>query len=423
MELDYFYWLLLLLLFGRAIGEVFRRFGFQPLIGEVLAGLILGPALLGLIVITADDENPLDTLAYFSQFGILMLMLLAGLITDFESFAENKMYSIVIGASGVIVSFFVVFLPLYFLLSIDFVSSLFIAAVLSNTAIEICAALLIHSSNQRLKAVVIGASFVDDILAVFIIGVVSPFVFLEVVPEPTEIIWLAARVIIFLIVILMVATWLLEKLFDRLHKGTEEFKLMLTTTFILTFLFALAATWVGLHFVIGAYLAGLVIGKWGSKVGPMLRRRITWRKLVEDIDPPLRAIFGPIFFGYIGLSVSFIVWDGIDKGTVNFAEVFYLIVLLGILVFVGKILGCGLGARICKFGKNESLTIGFAMCGRGALELVLLSFGLEIGAIDEAQFTALVIVTLITIIFTPILYTLQEKRAEKRAQESTSDET
>lgn len=411
MELDYFYWLLLLLLFGRAIGEVFRRFEFQPLIGEVIAGLILGPAILGLIIIPEGEINPLE---YFSQLGILMLMLLAGLITDFESFAENKMKSFVIGGAGVVVSFFIVFLPLHFIVGIEFLSALFIAAILSNTAIEVCAGILIHSENIKIKNVVLGASFIDDIIAVFLIGIVSSFVFLGRIPPPEEVAWLAARVILFLLITLMVVTWLLERLFDRLHKGTEEFKLMLTTTFILTFLFALAATWVGLHYVIGAYLAGLVIGKWGSKIGPMLRRRITWRKLVEDIDPPLRAIFGPIFFGYIGLSVSIIA----SAGGVGASEVVFLIILLGVLVFTGKILGCGLGARLCKFNGNESLMIGTAMCGRGALELVLLSFGLEIGVINEVHFTSLVIVTLITIILTPILYTLMHKRMTNARRQS-----
>jgi Kef-type K+ transport system membrane component KefB len=87
MELDYLYWLILLLLVGRALGELFRKFEFQPLIGEVLAGLILGPAVFALIVIPDGAENPL---LYFSQFGIIMLMLLAGLITDFESFSAYK---------------------------------------------------------------------------------------------------------------------------------------------------------------------------------------------------------------------------------------------------------------------------------------------------------------------------------------------
>ncbi len=87
MELDYLYWLILLLLVGRVLGELFRKFDFQPLIGEVLAGLILGPAVFALIVIPKGAENPL---LYFSQFGIIMLMLLAGLITDFESFSANK---------------------------------------------------------------------------------------------------------------------------------------------------------------------------------------------------------------------------------------------------------------------------------------------------------------------------------------------
>ncbi len=410
MDVDYLLWLILLLLFGRALGEVFRRFDFQPLIGEVLAGLILGPALLGFIVFSIGEENPLE---YFSQFGIIMLMLLAGLITDFESFAENKISSIVIGAFGVIVSFVMVFLPLHFLLGVDFLPSLFIAAILSNTAIEVCAGILIHSTNQKIKNVVLGASFVDDIIAVFLIGIVSSMVLL---PEKTldimEIVWLAARVIIFLFVALVVVSWPLEKLFDWLHKGTEEYKWMLTTTFVLTFLFALVATWVELHYVIGAYIAGLIVGKWGSRVGPMLRRRITWRKLVEDIDTPLRAIFGPIFFGYIGLFVSVIV----KEVGAPLWEVVSLILVISILAFLGKIIGCGLAARICKFNNSESIVIGTVMCGRGVLGLVLLSFGLEIGAITEPQFISLVIVTLITIVLTPILYTLTIKRYEKKGK-------
>ncbi len=335
-------------------------------------------------------------------------MLLAGLITDFESFAENKMSSIVIGAFGVVITFMIVFLPLRFLFGIGSIPSLFIAAILSNTAIEVCAGILIHSDNQKIKNVVLGASFVDDIIAVFLIGIVASISGRSL--EIMDIGWLAAKVIIFLFITLIIVSWLLEKLFDRLHKGAEEFKLMLTTTFILTFLFALVATRVGLHAVIGAYIAGLIVGKWGSKVGPMLRRRITWRKLVEDIDTPLRAIFGPIFFGYIGLSVSILIMGG----NTSFGEVAPLILILVVLAFLGKILGCGLGAKICRFNSNDSLTIGMVMCGRGALELVLLSFGLEIGAINEPQFISLVIVTLITILLTPILYTLSMKRNEKK---------
>jgi Kef-type K+ transport system membrane component KefB len=240
-------------------------------------------------------------------------------------------------------------------------------------------------------------------------------VFMGETPNVVDITWLGLRVIIFLFVTLVVVSKLLEMLFDRLHKGTEEYKWMLTTTFILTFAFALSATWVGLHYVIGAYMAGLIVGKWGSRVGPLLRRRITWHKLVEDIDPPLRAIFGPIFFGYIGLSTSII----LSQGNADMAYVVPFILILIILVFVGKILGCGIGARICKFNNNESFIIGCTMCGRGALELVLLSFGLEIEVITESQFISLVIVTLVTIVITPILYTLATKRNE-RLKKSTS---
>jgi Kef-type K+ transport system membrane component KefB len=135
----------------------------------------------------------------------------------------------------------------------------------------------------------------------------------------------------------------------------------------------------------------------------MLRRRIAWEKLKADIDTPLRAIFGPLFFGFIGISVVL--------PTINELEmVIPLILVLIILALTGKIIGCGLGARAFLFSREESLTLGCAMCGRGALELVLLSFGREAGLIDQTIFTTLVLVTVITVLITPILYTLAEKR-------------
>jgi Kef-type K+ transport system membrane component KefB len=274
-----------------------------------------------------------------------------------------------VGVMGVVVTFFLVLIPIYFILGpmydISLVSALFIAAIISNTAIEVSAALLMESKFVKLKTVIIGASFVDDILAVFLIGLISPFAAEGIqTPHLESILYLAVLIIIFLVVSLTIATKIFDAIFERL-KGHEG-KITLTATLVTGFGFAIIAKLVGLHEVIGAYIAGLIIGKWGSQVTPLLRRRIAWEKLKYDIDTPLRAIFGPLF-------------------------------------------GCGLGAKLSKFNKKESVMIGYAMCGRGALELVLLNFALNINLIDETIFTALVFVTISTVILTPILYKLAGK--------------
>jgi Kef-type K+ transport system membrane component KefB len=360
--------------------------------------MILGPILL------FQDALPLEELEVFSELGILMLMLLAGLTTDFEAFRENKMGSVVVGSLGVVVTFFIVLIPIYIFLGpiykINFVSALFIAAILSNTAIEVSAAVLMDSKRVNLKAVIIGASFVDDILAVFLIGLVSPMAFNEKVPAIEDILFLSALVLVFLVVTLVFATKIFEIIFNKL-KGREG-KITLTATLITGFGFAFIASIIGLHEVIGAYIAGLIIGKWGSEVTPTLRRRIAWENLKYDIDTPIRAIFGPLFFGFIGISVAM-------TGRIDLIMAVPLIAIFLVLAVAGKVLGCGLGAKLSGFNKDDSVMIGFAMCGRGALELVLVNYAFSIDLIDETIFTALVVITVLTVIITPILYNLVSK--------------
>jgi Kef-type K+ transport system membrane component KefB len=393
----------LLLLVGRTLGYIFQRYGFQSLIGEVLAGIILGPIMLA--ISAPYIISPTTELQVLSQFGVLMLMLLAGLMTDYKSFLKNRHASIFVGTIGVLATFLMIFLPLHFfigpLYGLSPLANLFIAAILSNTAIEICAGILLTSNRPKLKAVIIGASFVDDIIAVFLIGIVSAMVYSGETPTYESIFILSIEIILFLVISLLVATLVIEKIFDKLAGGRG--KITLTVTLIVAFVFAIISNLIGLHEVIGAYIAGLIIGKWGEHVGPMLKRRIAWEKLKTDIDTPLRAIFGPLFFGFIGLSLVF-------PSMENATNVIPLILLLLLLALAGKILGCGVGAKVFKFSNNESFTLGCAMCGRGALELVLVSFGRGAGLIDNTIFTTLVMVTVITVIVTPIIYTLAERR-------------
>jgi len=405
---NFLLFVLLLLLVGRSLGHIFERFGFQSLIGEVLAGIILGPIMFSIAAPFVIE--PIDELRVLSQFGVLMLMLLSGLMTDYQTFLKNYRASVFIGAMGVIVTFLIIFLPFHFIIgpiyNLSFLANIFIAAILSNTAIEICAGVLLYSKRPKLKAVIIGASFVDDIIAVFLIGIVSTAVYSGQTPTMDSIGVLSIKVILFLTFSLFIASTIIEKIYDKLVGGRG--KITLTVTLIIAFLFAIVASLVGLHEVIGAYIAGLIIGKWGERVGPMLKRRIAWEKLKTDIDTPLRAIFGPLFFGFIGLSI---ILPNID----DLFQIVPLIIILVVLAILGKIIGCGIGAKLFKFSNTESLALGCAMCGRGALELVLVSFGYDAGLINDTFFTALVLVTVSTVIITPIIYTVAERRIEERS--------
>jgi len=375
------------------LGVIFTKYNFQSLVGEVIGGVILSPLLLNVL-------TPNETLKIFSQFGIIMLMLLSGLLTDFHAFEENKFKSLIVGMLGVVFSMAFIFSVMY-LLGFSWVTSLFISVILSNTAVEVCARILMRRNvSKKVHAIVMGASFVDDIIAVFLIGLVGSLAMGESVTVNFLIIT-SAKVILFISVSLIILPYLLERyrVIDHLiGTGPQREKILLTFTVLFAILFAIIAQYSGLQGIIGAYIAGLIIGKWGSKVGPLLKRRVAYEDLVDDIEPISHALFTPLFFGFVGLQLGTI----LSELTIS-AMVILLVVLLSVAAIFGKFLGCGLGAIISKTSREEAGYIGLAMGGRGALELILLSIAYDRGIITGEVFASVIVVTLITVIATPLL--------------------
>ncbi|NPA75892.1 MAG: cation:proton antiporter [Euryarchaeota archaeon] len=397
---SFFLSVLLLILLARVLGILFAKFNFQSLVGEVLGGVILSPLLLGWIV-------PNETLKIFSEFGIIMLMLLSGLLTDYRKFQEHKFKSILVGVLGVLFSMILIFSVMY-ALGFGLIVSLLISVILSNTAVEVCARLLMNkTAGKNTHAIIMGASFVDDIVAVFLIGVVGSIALgTEVTPQYLT--FISARVILFIVLSLIIIPYFMERyrVIDHLiGSGPQREKVLLTFTILFAILFAIIAHYSGLQGIIGAYIAGLIIGQWGSKVGPLLRRRVAYDDLVDDIEPMSHALFTPLFFGYVGLQLGSIL-----SSFVVTTLVVVLVISISIMALLGKLIGCGLGARLSGLSRTESGFIGLAMGGRGALELVLLTISYDKGIISGELFAAVVIVTLITVIATPLLLTFYERK-------------
>ncbi len=390
---------LLLIFLGRTLGYLFSKFGFESLVGEVLGGIILSPLVLSLI-------TPNPTLEVFSFFGIIMLMILSGLLTNFTLFSKQKFQSFTIAFFGVVVSMvLVIFVLLPF--NLPPIAIIFTAILLSNSAIEVCTKIMMERMpDGKTYATIVGASFFDDILAVFLIGIITSAAFNNF--NPIDLGINVILVSLFLLISLYIIPIIFEriKILNRalLKKGKEE-KIFLTFTILFSLGMALAAKLAGLSEVIGAYVGGLVIGKWASKVGPMLKRRIAYEHLLRDIQPVVIAIFSPLFFGYIGITLGGIIAsEGISITTLIIAS------LLSVAAIAGKILGCGFGAKLCSYPKEDSLLIGTAMIGRGALEMVLVNLAYLAGIISAELFVAIVIATLVTVIAAPILYAKVHKK-------------
>ncbi|MGA1872598.1 MAG: cation:proton antiporter [Thermoplasmatota archaeon] len=416
--------LLLLLLLSRSLGLLFHRFKISPIAGEVLGGVILSPLILNLLSETPGKGTP--DLIIFSEFAIIVIMFHSGLYTDFSSFRQHKWTSIMVGALGVVASFILIFSLSFLVFGLSLETSLFLGAILSNSAIEVSSAMLANTRYDKLRTIVVGASFIDDILAVFVLGVVlsfvktTPRILLPIVGEVDGIAssvlnlgWTSLKVLAFLLLTFYILSKISHKVLDRF--AGRRFEVILSVGFLFALGLGIFAKWVGLHEVIGVYLAGLILSQWGVMPDPMLTRGIAWMKFKESFTNMMEALFSPIFFGVVGLLLGS---NLVSEGGDSIPYILIGVLLFSFFAFMGKIVGCGSGARLKKIAPSGALLIGVAMGGRGALEFILIKSGLREGLLSADEFSIVIIVTLITILLTPIMYRLTSKWKKEELDET-----
>ena len=386
-----------------------RRLKVSPIAGEVIVGLLLSPLVLNLLKEGA-------TLITFSEFAIIVIMFHSGLHTDFSSFREHKWTSLVVGTFGVVVSFGLIFALSWLVFSLSIETSLFLGAILSNSAIEVTSAMLSRTRFDKLRTIVVGASFIDDILAVFILGVVlsfvsrTPGVLIPLVGELdgatatiVSLLFTSVKVIAFLLITFYVLSKVTQKILDRFSR--KGFEVLLSIGFLFALGLGIISRWMGLHEVIGVYLAGLIMSRWGVLPDPMLTRGVNWMKFKETFTLMMDSLFSPIFFGVVGILLGSSLYN---EGGSSFFYILIGVLAFTFFAFMGKIVGCGIGARIKKIAPSGALLIGTAMGGRGALEFILIKYGLVEGLLSPDEFSIVIIVTLLTILLTPFLFRFVE---------------
>lgn len=385
--------LLVLLLSAKILGEALHYIGFSSLIGEVAVGIILGPALLGWIIITPGDPTS-EAIRGVALLGLIVLMLAAGMNSRFDMLMKVKFKALVIAISGMATTFALGFWISY-AWSQQLLASLFVAAVLSNTATEIVIRFTEHSPFRDLM---VGAALIDDIFAVYILGIISTATLSQASGQPLNFsvfIWSTLGIVAFFILIVYLSHELIIKrnIMRKLWKF-EQRGVPLTFAIILALALAAIAQQIGLHAIVGAYMAGLFIGRLRERPMVTLQSRIRLNTMLESITTSLQSILTPMFFVFVGLSFS------ISSGQISLV----LLIALTIAAFGGKLIGCGAGAAAVGFKGRELAEIGTAMCARGSLELAILQFGLLSGVINAGLFDVMVITALITTILSPILY-------------------
>jgi Kef-type K+ transport system membrane component KefB len=370
--------LLLIMVVVWLVGVLFRHLKLPILLGELLAGLIFGPALFGVF-----ESN--ETISVLAELGIFFLMLHAGLETAPKDLIHSSKTSLGMAFGGTLLPIvFGTLIGLYF--GYTGIQSVFIGLALSTTAISVTTKIFrdFRFNKSKVAHMVMGAAILSDITAFLILSIIIGVVEGGGSIEMTEVLILMAKVGIFFGGTIFAGTKLLpwfEKIFTS--KGQKAF----TFTLIIALAFGAFAEFIGLHYILGAYLAGLFVKE--EIVHPEV-----FKKIEDRLFGLSYSFLGPIFFVSLGFHVDF--------GVLQEPDTLLFLIMIIVAAIVGKIIGAGGMAYLTGRKKSESLLIGISMNGRGAVELIIALIGLEMGLIDERVFSILVFMAFCVTLITPI---------------------
>lgn len=379
MEYTFLLVLAVILLSTKLFGLLSRRVHMPQVVGALLAGIVLGPTCLNWIGET-------DFLVKTSELGVIMLMFLAGLDTDMEELKKTGVASFVIALIGVIVPLIggYVTYDLFFREAADpqhVLKAIFIGVVLTATSVSITVETLREMGRLKGKVgtAILGAAIIDDIMGIIILTIVTSFTDPSVNPVSVLVRLLSFFVFLFIVGFIMYRVF---KKFDKDYANRRRLA-------IYGFAFCLLMAFISEHFfgiadITGAYFAGLILCNIAK----------TRDYIAKKINIASYMIFSPIFFASIGIKTTV---DGM-----NFKILVFTIILL-LVALLTKVVGCGLGAKMCRFTNHESLCVGIGMISRGEVALIVAQKGAEFNLVNPVLFPAVVVVVIVTTLITPIL--------------------
>jgi Kef-type K+ transport system membrane component KefB len=368
--------LLILMVVVWSVAVLLRKIGLPTIMGELVMGVILGPAVLGWV-------HPSEIIDLLAQMGIFFLMLHAGVETEPREFFAALKQALGVAVVGAVVPFSVsVGVGLLFGLSV--ITAVFVGLTMTATAVVITLKILgdLHLQDTRVARVIIASCMFDDLLTLVMFSIVLGFVRDESV-DAVAIGLIIIKVALFFGGVIAVGYYVYP-LFrhpfrNRRGKG-------FTFVLILGLGFGLIAEAIGLHIILGAYLAGL-----------FFEPSVASEELLQKVEDRLHGIaysfLGPIFFISLGFHITF---DALAGTGLAFA------IVLTVVVFIGQILSAGGMARLLRFSWIESLAVGVGMCGRAGLAYILAALGLQLEVYGPQVFSVLILTTFALDILTPI---------------------
>lgn len=385
--------LAIIVIAAKFCGILARKLKAPQVVGEIVAGLIIGPSILGLVAQT-------DFIAQLAEIGVILLMFSAGLETDLKDLLKTGPKALAIACAGVFVPLIggtLLYMGFYGSAAVGtehFYKAVFIGVIMTATSVSITVEALkeLGKLKGKVGTTILSAAIIDDVIGIivltFVIGFKSPDSNPGKVVISTILFFVFAGVVGYI-------SYKVFKWVDNRYPHTRRIP-------IAGLAYCLALAYIAEHYfgiadITGAYVAGIILCSIKDS-----------EYIAEKMDIESYMLFGPVFFASIGLKTNI---DSFSMDILAFSIGFVIVALLC------KIIGCSLVSRLCRFNWGDSLKIGVGMMTRGEVALIVSQKGLSVGLLSPVYFTSVILLIIVSSISTPIILKLlyaKDERSETR---------
>lgn len=412
--------LAILTVLAHASGEIARRVRIPAVVGELFVGVILGPtffkrffpsAQAAIFPMQGDAHTDLATIL---ALAIIFFLLAAGMEVDLRMAVRSSKLAWPISLWGIIVPFIAIFIPTFFFPQLlgpapgsnTLVLAMFMGAACSVTSLPVLSKILLDLSLLKTEfgMLLLSCAVLDDFVGWIVLGIVLALNQGQATGNfaISSVLLMVAQTITFVILLMTAGRWLCSVVIEFIYRTTFDSGRIIGLIMSIGLLCASCTAAIGIHGLLGAFMAGVVIGFSNLK-----------EETRNSIEELVNSFFGPLYFAAVGLSIDFLA---------NFSIQIVLLVLA--IACFGKIIGCTLAARCSHIASPVNWAIGFGMNSRGSVEIVLATIGLQAHIINEKIYVALIIMAVSTCCMAGMLlrrlqYALRDENAINCATSST----